>query len=132
MNVADLTRPVSVRVFLLGDATDTVEALTRSFNECGVAQSAIQGIRSLSTSALQAVNHQIATVTNGLLHLDLENLLMSGWHKYTELTKAAKRTLAAPGSEEVVFLATHRIVSTHRPSVDLLVDGAKVHTSFSS
>lgn len=128
MNVVDLTRPMSVRVFLLGDATDTVEALTRSFNECGVAQSALQGLRKLSSSGMQAINREIATVANGLLHLDLEDILMSGWRKYTELTKAAERTLDTPGSEEIVFLATHRIVSTHHPSVDLLVDGVKVHT----
>lgn len=128
MSSVDLAQPLSARVFLLGDATDTVEALTRSFNECGVAQSAIQGLRSLSASALQAVNHEIATVADGLLKLDLGDVLVSGWRKYTELTKAAERTLATPGSEELVVLATHRVVSTHHPSVELLVDGAKVHT----
>jgi hypothetical protein len=44
------------------------------------------------------------------------------------LTKAAKRTLASPDSEEIVVLATHRVVSTHQPSVDLIIDGIKVHT----
>lgn len=128
MSVTDLTRPLSVRVFLFDDTIDTVDALTRSFNEFGVAQSAIQGLRSLSTSAFQTVNHQIATVANEFLHVDLGNLLISGWRKYTELTKAAERTLATPGSEEVAFLATHCVTSIHHPSVDLLVDGAKVHT----
>jgi hypothetical protein len=128
MSSTDLTGPLSARVFLLGDATETVEALTRSFSDCGVAQSAIQGLRSLSTSALQALERQIATVADGLLDLDFGDLLMSGWRKYTELTKAAERTLATPGSEELVFLATHRVVSTHHPSVELLVDGVKVHT----
>ena len=122
--------PLSVRVFLLGDATgaDTVEVLTHSLSEQGMTQSAIYGLRSLSGSALQAVNHEIATVADGLLNLDLGNILISGWCKYTDLTKAAERTLAAPGSEEVVVLATHRVVSTHHPSIELLIDGIKVHT----
>jgi hypothetical protein len=119
-----------VRVFLLGDATgaDTVEVLTHSLSEQGMTQSAIYGLHSLSGSALQAVNHEIATVADGLLNLDLGNVLISGWCKYTDLTKAAERTLAAPGSEEVVVLATHRVVSTHHPSIELLIDGVKIHT----
>jgi hypothetical protein len=125
----DSTEPVSARVFLLGDAgADTVEVLTRSLSEHGVTQSVIQGLRGLSGSALEAVNHEVATVADGLLNLDLGDALMSGWRKYTELTKAAERTLATPGSEEVVILATHRVVSTHHPSVELLIDGIKVHT----
>jgi hypothetical protein len=77
---------------------------------------------------LQAVNHEIAAVADGLLNLDFGDVLMSGWRKYTNLTEAAERTLASPGSEEVVALATHRVSSTHHPSVELLVDGIKVHT----
>jgi hypothetical protein len=121
---------LSVRVFLFGDDTgaDTAEALARSLRESGVAGSAIQGIRGLSTSALQTVHREVATVTDGLLNLDLGDVLLSGWRKYTDLTKAAERTLGSPGSEEVVVLATHRVVSTHQPSADLIVDGAKVHS----
>jgi hypothetical protein len=130
MSSADVTGPLSVRAFLLGEATgaDTAEVLARSLRECGVARSAIHGLRGLSVSALQAVHREVATVADGLLNLDLGDILLSGWRKYTDLTKAAERTLASPGSEEVVVLATHRVVSTHRPSVDLIVDGAKVHT----
>jgi hypothetical protein len=115
-------------VFLLGDATDTVEVLARALSEQGVSQSAIQGLRKLSGSALEAVNHQIATVADGLLNLDLGDVLLSGWHKYTDLTKAAEHTLASPGSEEVMVLAAHRVDSTHHPSVELLIDGVKVYT----
>jgi hypothetical protein len=130
VSATDVTAPVSARVFLLGDDTgaDTAEVLARSLGESGVAGSAIQGLRGLSASALQAVHREVATVTNGLLNLDFGNLLVSGWRKYTDLTKAAKRTLASPDSEEIVVLATHRIVSTHQPSVDLIIDGIKVHT----
>ncbi len=130
MSSVDVTGPLSARAFLLGGDTgaDTAAVLARSLRECGVARSAIQGLRNLSVSALQAVHGEVATVADGLLELDLGDVLLSGWRKYTDLTKAAERTLASAGSEEVVALATHRVVSTHRPSVDLIVDGAKVHT----
>ena len=48
------------------------------------------------------------------------------WRRYSALTSAAERTLAAPGSEEVVLLATHRVTWTYEPHIDLLVDGRKV------
>jgi hypothetical protein len=127
----DATGPLSVRVFLHGDDTgvDTVDVLARSLRECGVTHSSIQGLRGLAVSALQTVHHEVATVADGLLDaLDLGDILLSGWRKYTDLTKAAERTLASPGSEEVVVLATHHVVSTHHPSVKLLVNGVKVHT----
>jgi hypothetical protein len=128
MSSDTVTAPVSAHVFLLGDNTDTVEALTHSFQEQGVAQSALRGACHLTGAALDAVNQEIATVTEGLLKLDLGDMLISGWRKYTELSKAAQRTLASPGSEELVVLATHRVVSTHYPSVEVLIDGVKVHT----
>lgn len=128
MSSAERTEPLSARVFLLGDNTDTVDLLARSLSEQGVSHSAIQGLRGLSGSALQAVNREIATVANGLLNLSLGDVLISGWCKYTDLAKAAGRTLASPGSEEIVVLATHRVISTHHPSVELLVDGVKVYT----
>jgi hypothetical protein len=128
VNSDHLGGPVSARVFLLGDSTESIEALSRSFSQHGVAQSALQGLCSLSGSALHAVNHEIATIADGLLNLDLGDVLLGGWQKYSQLTHAAQRTLASPGSEELVVLATHRVVSTHHPSVELLIDGVKVHT----
>lgn len=129
MNSTSLTEPMSARVFLLGETGDnTVDVLARSLSEHGMVQSSIRGLGGLSASAWQAVCQEIATVVDGLLKLDLGDMVISGWCKYTDLTKAAQRTLASPGSDEVVALATHRIVSTHYPSVDLIVNEAKAHT----
>lgn len=129
MSSANLTESLSARTFLLGDAVaDTGEVLARSLSEHGAPQSAIRGLGGLSAAALQVVNREVATVADGLLNLDLGTLLITGWRKYTDLTKAAERTLVRPDSEELVVLAKHRIVSTHHPSVDLIVDEAKTHT----
>ncbi|HZS20311.1 MAG TPA: hypothetical protein VFA63_04895 [Pseudonocardiaceae bacterium] len=129
MSSTAVTEPLSARTFLLGETADnTADVLAQSLNEQGVLQSPIRGLEGLSTSAWQAVHQEIASVVDGLLNLDLGDMVISGWCKYTDLTKAAKRTLASPGSEEVVALATHRIVSTHHPSIDLIVNEAKAHT----
>jgi hypothetical protein len=130
MSSPSVTEPLSARTFLLGDTTDnTADVLAQALNEQGVLQSPIRGLGGLSASAWQAVCQEIATVADGLLNnLDFGDMVISGWCKYTDLTKAAQHTLANPGSEEIVALATHRIVSTHHPSVDLIVNEAKAHT----
>jgi hypothetical protein len=53
---------------------------------------------------------------------------MEGWRKFEDLVKAAERTVATPGSSEVLDLATHSITSTHKPHVDVFVDDTKVAT----
>lgn len=121
---------VTARLFLLGDArrTDPAAALARALSKRGVARSAMRQLSRVPRSALQAVDREIAAVADEFLDVDLGQMLVSGWRKYTRLTSAARRTMAAPDSSEVVVLATHRVVSTHRPSVDVFVDDAKVMT----
>jgi hypothetical protein len=46
--------------------------------------------------------------------------------KHAALAAAAERTAANPGSSEVVDLASHRITSVHRPSIELLVNNVRV------
>jgi hypothetical protein len=129
MSSSSLTEPLSARTFLLGETADnTADTLADTLSEQGVLQSPIRGLGGLSASAWQAIWQEIATVVDGLLNLDFGDMVISGWCKYSDLTKAAQRTLANPGSEEVVALASHRIVSTHHPSVDLIVNEATAHT----
>lgn len=130
MSPALSSQPLSVQAFLYGDQSDSeaVEAFSRSLNERDVAKSAAEGLRHLSGSAVAAVNREIATVAAGVLDINLAGLLVSGWRKYSDLASAAERTVAAPGSEEVVVLASHRVTSAHRPYVDLYIDNVKVVT----
>lgn len=130
MSVAGFTQSLTVRMFLSGDpqSPDTGELIAKSLHERGIAGSAIDGVRRLSTSAMRAVHNEIDAVADGFLDLKLGDILVAGWRKYTELVDAAKRTLAVPDSKEVVVLAAHRVNSIHYPSIDLLVDEVKVCT----
>jgi hypothetical protein len=130
MTIAETTRPVTARTFLFqhDKGADTAEVLAGKLSARRVARSALGGRRRLSGSALGAVDREIATVADGLLNVDFKVPLVSGWRKYSDLTQAAKRTLAVPGSEEVVVLAAHRVIWACRPHIDLLVDGQRVST----
>lgn len=131
MSAPEPTKSLTASDVLLGDSPgeDDTEALARSFGQRSVVQSGVKGLRHLSGAASKALTRQLAEVVIKSLDLvDLKDLLVSGWCKYKDLTDAALRTLAAVGAEELVALAAHRIVSTHHPSVDLIVKGVNVHT----
>jgi hypothetical protein len=53
-------------------------------------------------------------------------VLVDGWRGHNELTAAARRTLAAPDSTELVRPATHRITVTRQPYVRIVVNGQSV------
>lgn len=64
----------------------------------------------------------------GLLQFDVIELLVDGWREHHDLADAARRTLAMPGSTELVALATHRVTVSQLPSVDLLLNDQRVET----
>jgi len=135
MTTTERSRLQTVGSILLGDSpdpddpVDPAEVLARSFKEHGVVGSGIKGFRHLSGAAMRAVSSQLAEVLLTSLNLlDVRDLLINGWSKHKDLREAAARTHAVPGSEELVTLATHRIDSTHQPSIDLIVKEATVHT----
>ena len=129
-DVETAPRPLTARAFLLGDATgtDTAERLAHRLGQREVTRSAFSGLPRLYGSALRAVTHEVATVADALLGFDLGTALVAGWRKHSDLTSAARRTLAAPGNEDVVILATHRVVWPYRPHIDVFVDGRKITT----
>ena len=84
------------------------------------------GASHLTGDTQDALRHEICTATDDLLNLDLVDVLMTGWRKHAALAAAARRTAAAPGTSEVVDLATHHITLTQRPYIDLLCDDVRV------
>lgn len=128
---SNITYPrVSAGAFLFdnGSGTDTADAIGRAIDEHGVAKASFRGIRKLTGSALETVDKEIGTVTDGMLDMDLGDILVSGWRKYTTLIQSARRTLAAPASQEIVVLARHRITCTYHPRIDVFIDGVRLNS----
>jgi hypothetical protein len=69
---------------------------------------------------------RVAEVLSGVLRVDLVDVLVGGWTKYQALEAAARTSVEHPEEEQVVELATHQIVSTHEPSVEIDLDGHHV------
>lgn len=129
MTTAPTTQPTSsltASVFLFGEGDEGVQALAKALDEQGVVASLRTVLTKLSGPGLRAVGDQVAAVAHGMLDIDLGDLLSSGWRRFDDLVDAARRTVSAPGTREVVDLVTHTISSSHHPHVELLVDDVVV------
>jgi hypothetical protein len=127
MTTGAAAEPWTVRSVLFGEeGNDSTAALARSMEAGGVGGAVLHRLGGLSGAARHEVDRQVAVVADGLLDLDVVDLAVGGWRKHAALVAAARRTLAVPGSEEVVDLVSHRIRSVHRPDVAVLVDGVRV------
>jgi len=117
--------PFTLRSVLYGPDVGSSE-LHQALQDTGALGAVAETLPGLSIDLRNAVIGEVATVVSRVLELELGYLLVTGWQKYEALTDAARRTISNPGAEEIVDLAAHRIVSTHRPKIDLIVDGAKI------
>lgn len=86
------------------------------------------GLERLPQITRDAAVGEAGAAIAGLLDLSLIGVLVSAWRTHHDLTSAARRTLAGPGSTELVPLAGHQITSAMHPYVTVLVDGYHVAT----
>ncbi len=123
MTTATATQPLTARAFLFGDA-DLVQAMQTS----GVADTVRQELGGFTQVTRDEAVRELGKIGAEVLDLDLTQLLLGAWSRYAALTEAGQRTAAAPGSEELVELLSHRVTLDHRPSIELLVNGKRVAT----
>jgi hypothetical protein len=120
---------LTVRTFLLGSGPEDDETRIRQLlADHEVVAGAGGDLARLTEQGRGAAEEQLASVAAGLLDLDLGDLLIYGWRTRERVLEAARQTRQAPGRREVVQLGTQRVTSEHHPTVELLVDGVKVHT----
>ena len=120
---------LTVRTFLLGGGSeDDTTKIRQLLSEQHVVSSCGGNLTKLTQQGRDAAEEQLASVTAGLLDLDLGDLLIYGWRTRERLVRAARQTRQIPGRHEVVQLGSHRITSAHNPTIDLLIDGVRVHT----
>jgi hypothetical protein len=124
VSAADIPDRTTFRRFALGKDDGGGELLVQPIGRSDV----IQSMGAVASATRHAVGAELASAVAGVLDFDLFGVVASGWKKYDALVEAAKRTAADPSTEEVVELATHRITSVHRPTIDLLLDGVRIGT----
>lgn len=125
---AALPRPDTVLTLLFGQDEQALDALTHAIVSAGAGGNLDRAMGKLPRAASDAAAREVTAATAGLLNINLIDLLVAGWCEYRDLTSAARRTLDAPGSAELVQLVAHRVSVSQRPYVSILVDGRQVAT----
>jgi hypothetical protein len=118
--------PGTATDLLFGPAANAAEALAPQI--LSAEADLDRALRQLPPATQKAAVREAAAAAAGLLDVDLDGLLLAGWRAHHDLTRAARRTLASPGSTELVDLARHQITVAQQPSVAVLVDGRQVGT----
>jgi len=113
---------------LLGPQEQTPEALAQPLLSATAWVNLDRALENIPKATREAAVREVTTAAAGLLDVDMIGMLAAGWRKHHDLTAAARRTLEASGSTELVDLATHQITTTQHPAVTVLVDGHRVAT----
>jgi len=113
---------------LFGTDVEAARALASEILSPGGDQSLNRAITHLSEATRRAAAQEAATTMAALLKVDLIGVLVHGWSEHRNIISAARRTLAAPGSTELVGMSSHEVKLDQRPSVSVLVDGQQVAT----
>jgi hypothetical protein len=128
MTTAGPDLPLTAADLLFGSSADAPKALTREIMSARHAENVGNALKHLPRVTREAAAKEAAAAAAGLLKVDLIDVLVAGWREHREIIAAARRTLATPGSKELVGLAAHRITTVQEPAVSILLDGRRVHT----
>ena len=128
MSSSEPAAPHTALALLFGPDQETPAAVAERLRSADIGTDLRGALDSLPPLTRAAAVDQVTTAAAGLLDINLADLVAAGWQKHADLTAAARRTLAAPGSTDLVDLASHRVSTAQEPYVTVLVDGHRVAT----
>jgi hypothetical protein len=121
-------RPHTALDLLFGPGSDTPRELSSQILSADAEGNLGRALENLPGVTREAAVHEATAAVAAFMDVDPIGALVAGWRKHHDLTAAAQRTVAAPGSIELVDMAVHQITMTQHPSVIVLVDGLNVAT----
>jgi hypothetical protein len=129
MTTATEGRAPTALDLLFDPDTDAAEALASEILSSGGDQDVGRALAQFpEMTRMAAAQEAAATTAAALLKVDLAGVLVRGWREHRDIVSAARRTLAVPGSTELVVVSSHEITLDQRPSISVLVDGQRVAT----
>ena len=128
MTTAGVGSTPSALDLLFGPDTDAAETLAGKILSPGGDQNLGRALAYLPEMTRRVAVQEAATTAAALLKVDLTDVLVHGWREHRDIVSTARRTLAAPGSTELLSLATHEVTMDKRPSINVLVYGHRVAT----
>jgi len=120
--------PDTALAVLFGPGQDTPAAIAQRLRSADLGADLGRVLDRVPPLTRDAAIRQVSATATELLDVNLADVVAAGWRQHEDLTGAARRTLAAPGSTELVELASHRLTAHQDPYVSVLVDGHQVGT----
>lgn len=114
--------PGGLLTLLFGAAGNLPEALAAAGLPAAIETNLGAVVAGLPHDLAAAAVTEVTTAVPRLLDVNLADLLVAGWREHADLTAAARRTAADPGSTELLSLTTHQLDGSLEPWVTLLVD----------
>lgn len=120
--------PRTAAALLFGPDEDKPAAIAQRLRSADLGEDIRAALDGLPPLTRETAVGQVSSAAAELLNINLADVVADGWRKHADLTAAARRTLAAPRSTDLVDLASHRVTAGQEPYVSLLVDGHRVAT----
>lgn len=123
MNGADATGPTIREVLTQGQGDEPLrgelqrDEITNAVD--GRLDPVPPGLRGLARD-------EVMTVVLRAIDAPLVEVLAAGWRKWDELVAAAERSLTEPQATELVELRDQHMTSTHRPRIDVTMNGEPI------
>ncbi len=118
---------VTAATVLLGDG-DPAASIATAAAWPSLLDRLAEGLAAVPATQRESAAAELRGAVVNLLGLRLGDVLVAAWRAHHALVTAARATIDNPLATELVQLATHRITSSHRPYVDITVNGAKLVT----
>jgi len=118
--------PPTALGLLFGPGSDTPQGLSSQILSADADGNLSRALENLPRATREAAVREATAAAAGFMDVDLIGALVAGWRQHHDLTAAAQRSVAAPGSIELVDMAVHQITMNQHPSVIVLVDGLQV------
>jgi hypothetical protein len=128
MTIPEEGRTPTALDLLFGPHADAAETLAAEIASAGRDQNLGRALAHLPEATREAAVREAAATAAALLKVDLVGVLVRGWREHRDIVSAAQRTLALPGSTELVSMSAHEVRLEQCPSVNVLVDGRRVAT----
>ena len=120
--------PDTTLALLFGPGQDTPAAIAQRLRSADLGADLSRALDRVPPLTRDTAIQQVSATAADLLDVNLADVVAAGWRQHADLTGAARRTVAAPGSAELVDLASHRITGQQEPYVSVLLDGHQVGT----
>jgi hypothetical protein len=125
----ELVGAATLRDLFFGEVShDPTDEITTALRDSSTVRSAIPAAIRGASALTTVAEREVAKATNSLLSTNLADLAAAGWTRYDRLRQAALHTQTPLTPEERVVMATHRVVSSQQPTIDIYIDGRVVAT----